>query len=201
MKLFVLFVVFYISTLQVNAQFSKNHHIYSKVGFNVGTHLGGEIYLSYVFKEKYSLDIGVNHYIQTSRIRPNDYQSGLLSFLSLDWSDGNDIYKDAQILVGRVILMNETTRFNIKAGIGYTQVNHAVNFTPISNAILGPNYSYERHQFYTTSFILNPIFEITSSQIAGFYLSSIFIVNKETIVFGFGFGLMYGLLRSPRRRR
>jgi len=171
-------------------------------GFSLGTHLGISGNLNYIYKNTYSLEFGGRFYGQKSKLRPNDFKGGLIGGVTLGIEDGNDLYFDTQLLVGKIFPMRlPQRRWNLKVGLAYTEVEKSVNFKEAEKSLFGANYSYDKHRFSTISLLINPVLEYPFSQIFGIYISGHLIVNKETVFFGVGCGLIYGLLRDSNQRK
>lgn len=201
MRTLIYFILFFFLSLQVKGQFSENHNIYTQSGFSLGTHLGIHGSIDYIYKNTYSLSVGARLYGQKSKQRPSDFKGGFASAISLGLADGNDLYTDVYVLVGRVLPINiPERRLNLRAGLSFTDVTKAINFQPIEKSILGGNYSFDNHRFSTVSLVLNPTLEYTFSQVLGISVYGLCIVNKETVNVAVGCGMIYGFLRGPRRR-
>ncbi len=198
MRTILYFIFIYVFALQANAQFAEKHNIYTKFGLEPGTHLGVNVSYNYVYNNTYSLELGVRWYFQTSKLRPDDFNGGIESALSLGFSDGKDFYKDIYVLGGKVIPFKNTKekRLHLKIGFAYSTVDIATNFQPAPPALFTPNYTFNRRKYATLGYIINPVVEFMSSQYAGFYISPHIIINKQTIFIGLGLGCQLGLLRG-----
>lgn len=194
MRGLIIFMFFLFYTFGAKAQINDNS-LYGNLGFSVGTHINGEYGVNYIYKNKYSLYIGNHFYSQRSPDRPSDFSGGIFSIFGV----GHDRYEDIQVLVGKIIPSeNNNTRVNIRAGLAFTKVNKVVDFV-YAPTLLGPNYTFNRHQFNTVSLVINPVFEMIKSRVLGLYLSSAIEVNKETVFFGVGFGITAGILRAKKK--
>lgn len=201
MRTFIYFILFFFLSHHVKGQFSENHNIYTQSSFSIGTHLGIHGSIDYIYKNTYSLSVGARLYGQKSKQRPSDFKGGFASAISFGLADGNDLYTDVHVLVGRVLPLNiPGRRLNLRAGLSYTDVTKAINFEPIEKSILGGNYSFDNHRFSTVSLVLNPTLEYPFSQVLGISVYGLCIVNKETVNVGVGFGIIYGFLRGPKRK-
>lgn len=198
MRLFLYFIFFCVFTFQAQTTFSQDHNIYANFGIAISSHFDGELGVNYIYKNKYSFYIGSRNYSERSPDRPSDFKGGLFSVFGA--GNGSDLYEDVQILIGRVLpSKNGNSRLNLRAGVSYTNVQKAINFE-YNPTFFGPNYSYDRHRFSTVSLIISPVFEITRWQVFGMYLSSVLVINKETVVFGAGLGITAGLLRAKKKK-
>lgn len=200
----ILYIIFIsMLTVQAKAQFAEKHHIYTKFGFELGTHLGLNISYNYIYNNAYSLEVGVRGYCAKSELRPSDYKAGLEAAFSLGLgnSNGNDYYNDVFLLVGKVIPINRLSnrRLNVKVGLAYTEVNVVENFQPAPTSFLGANYTYDIRHYNTISLLINPTLEYPFSQFIGVYVSPQISVNKEAVNVGVGIGLEVGLLRGKKK--
>lgn len=196
MKTTIFIFILTIISSTVNAQFSEKNAIYLTSGLNVGNFWGAHLNLNYIINNKYSFQAGISGLVREPKSKPQNYSQGLLGLPDFAYYDGMG---DFQILVGRIFMsfQNSTTRLNIVAGIGYTEMNEATNWESVYDKFrIGSNYTYDIVTHNSISFIIEPKIEFPSTRYFGLILSPRFQINKDWAYVGVGIGAMLGLLRQ-----
>jgi len=68
MKKFILLFIITVSS-NINAQFSENNSIYSSGEIDFGNYIGVNVNLNYIYKEKYSFQLGYSGHMGISKNR------------------------------------------------------------------------------------------------------------------------------------
>ncbi len=197
MKHILIILILFICENEVNAQFGQNHAIYLSSELSLGNYFGIDENLNYVYKEKYSLKVGLSGHFRKPKSQPEDYSGGLLSLFSFGMINPFDQLLTYQIAFGRIFLLNksETIRLNAAIGIGYTTIAEPQNWNRVTGFI-APNYGWEYKKYQRVSLIINPKIEFPVTRIVGLTVSPMIHVNTKRTYFGIGIGSMLGLLKK-----
>lgn len=199
--LFTLLV--FLFSQKLNAQFFENNSIYLSNEILFGNHLGIDVSLNWINKNKISIQSGYSGHISFAKSRPNDYTGGSISLFTLGTNSPSDKINTFFIKVGKVILLNEkeTIRFNLMGGLGITSFREATNWQPLTGSnqggfISGPNYTFD-YQFETLlCVILNPKLEFPLSRVFGLNISPLVEISSKRVVWGIGVGTMVGNIKN-----
>lgn len=199
MKYALVTILLLCSIPSLNAQFAENHALYLTSELNLGNYIGVDVNLNFLYKEKYSFKMGYSGNTKTPETLPDNFDPGLLGFLSSDRP--KDRIENFQATMGKVFYLNQagTIRLNMMLGAGYTLLRAASDWERSSGGgfllYLGPNYSWTYFYDQTWSFIINPKIEFPFTWIAGFSVSPTVQLNEKSSFYGIGLGYMLGLLK------
>lgn len=196
----------FVSVHIANAQFAENHAIYLSGETGGGNYFNTDLNLNYVFKENYSLQVGLTGNLRKPISQPDDYFGGLLKtvfFFGL--ADPKDMLETYHISAGKIVNLNKskTIRANLLLGVGYTTIKEPENWQKVEGSIIEgmvrDNYTWDWEKRHGVSLIINPKIEFPLTQYWGLTVSPMVQVNKDRTYFGIGVGSALGLLRPKKR--
>lgn len=199
MKYGLVILLFFTFLNAVKGQFGQNHAIYLAPEMSLGNYFGIDAGLNYVYKEKYSFQIGASGHLRVPKSQPEDYSRGMVTVFTFGLHGPFDQMETYKVAFGRVYTLNEkrTIRVNALIGLGYTKLKRAHNWQWTGGFITG-NYNWEYQDYHVVSIIINPKIEFPLTRIYGLNVSPIVQINKRTTYFGVGIGHMLGLLKAKR---
>ncbi|MGB0883798.1 MAG: hypothetical protein ACPG4W_07775 [Flavobacteriales bacterium] len=200
MKSFVILFIFLINSAIANAQFGKEHAIYVSSDLSFGMYFGIDLNLNYMYKETYSLRLGLSGFVRDSKTTPKDYNPGLEL---LPFTGPIDQLVNYQLCVGKIKLLNPkgTIRLNQFVGLAYTLISEPDNYVKGSSGFFSDNYDWEFEKHHVLSLLINPKFEFAFTRYFGLSISPILLINKDRVNIGVGAGTMFGLLRKRKKQR
>jgi len=200
MRTTILTILFCITVLSSQAQWSEKnttpqkHFLYTSGDYVMGQNNGGNLGLSYIYDEKYSISIGYSATNKVEQSLPMEYLKSAENLTPINDDIPFKNFEDLHILVGRVINLNtsNTLRILLQGGPGISNYRE-----PIFN-ITGDQYFHTTQTTKKLCFILNPKLELPLSCTLGFSVGPMYVVNNEQSYIGVGVGLMYGVLRNSK---
>ncbi|NIJ43596.1 hypothetical protein FHR24_000035 [Wenyingzhuangia heitensis] len=165
---------------------------YAAGSLEVGNHLGFDVSVNYIYKNKYSFSLGRLGMLYGSDNYPSDKDdTDGLGFEGID--DAGHIY----FSIGRIIEIKNSDkfRFNLSMGLARTSGYREYNYTRGEKTNNGYYYNSEFEDYHIYSVILNPKFEFVKFSASGLYISPKVILNKKKSFYGVGLGLMLGRVR------
>ncbi len=190
--------VFFISTAQ--AQWSQEwqtkeneHLLYANGDLMVGNNSGGNLGLSFVYKSKFSVEVGYsagsNQINSQIPVLKSAIKSNAESLLN-----PNEMMENFNIMFGRHFNLNsrETIRFILQGGPGMSMMMNWLNEQP--DAKLG---SFPKNELIRTkdfSFALSSKFEFPITELFGFSAGPTLILNHEKRYMSFSVGFIYGII-------
>ncbi len=198
MKRKITLLLFLISINVAYAQLNVNNTIYLTGELSLGSYIGIDINLNYIYKEKYSFKIGYVGNIRKPKSQPKNYASGLTGLFTFGLSNPYDQFENYQIGFGKIYNLNEngTIRTNLSFGLGYTTIREPENWELINDGFLTENYTWNYKKYNTVSIVINPKIEFPLTRFYGLTISPMLQINKDRTYFGIGIGQMIGLLRK-----
>ncbi len=192
-----------LSTLAItlNAQFLEKNYIYISGCPSTGTHFGVEYNLNYIYNNRISVKAGYSALLKKANSLPDDYKKGVVWIpLPTAYLDPMDSFETYQLLFGWVLPVksNYKIRFNFMAGLGYTFIQEASNWTYEGYDGWSSNYTYDFVDHQRLSFIFQPMAEFTFKRTFGITVSPVILVNEKTFYAGLNWGLMMGVVRGKR---
>lgn len=190
--------VFFISTAQ--AQWSQEwqtkeneHLLYANGDLMVGNNSGGNLGLSFVYKSKFSVEVGYsagsNQINSQIPVLKSAIKSNAESLLN-----PNEMMENFNIMFGRHFNLNsrETIRFILQGGPGMSMMMNWLNEQPDTK--LG---SFPKNELIRTkdfSFALSSKFEFPITELFGFSAGPTLILNHEKRYMSFSVGFIYGII-------
>lgn len=206
--LIISIIAFFLTTAiaPANAQFTENHAIYLSGEVGGGNYFNTDLNLNYVFKESYSLQVGLTGNFRKAVSQPDDYFGGLIkTVFSFGLSSPKDMLEIYHISAGKIINLNrsKTIWANLLVGVGYTTIEEPTNWQKVGGSIIEDmvkdNYTWDWEKRHGVSFIVNPKIEFPLTQLWGLTVSPMVQINKDRTYFGIGVGSTLGLLRPKNR--
>lgn len=204
----IIMAAFFLATAiqSANAQFAENHAIYLSGEMGGGNYFNTDLNLNYVFKESFSLQVGLTGNFRKAVSQPDDYFGGLIkTVFSFGLSSPKDILETYHISAGKMINLNrsKTIRANLLFGVGYTTIEEPTNWQKVGGSIIEDmvkdNYTWDWEKRHGVSFIINPKIEFPLTHFWGLTVSPMVQINKDRTYFGIGVGSTLGLLKPKRR--
>lgn len=193
-----------LTTLNIaSAQFAEKHAIYFSGEVGGGNYFNIDLDLNYVFKENYSLQIGLTGNFRKAVSKPDDYFGGLIKtvfFLGL--AGPKDQMETYHISLGKIVNLNKsrTIRANLLFGVGHTTITEPENWKKVEGGIIDEmvtdNYTWDYEKRNGVSFIINPKIEFPVTRYWGLTVSPMVQINKDRTYYGIGVGKMIGLLKG-----
>ncbi len=190
--------VLFISTVQ--AQWSQDwrtkdneHLLYANGDLMVGNNSGGNLGLSFVYKSKFSVEVGysagsnqINNQIPILKSANKSNTDNIIN--------PNEMMENYNIMFGRHFNLNskETIRFILQGGPGMSMMMNWMNEQPENNSI-----DFSKNELIRTtdvSFILSSKFEFPITNLFGFSAGPTLIMNHEKRYLTFGVGFIYGII-------
>lgn len=202
MKQLLLLLFFFAVAITASAQFAENNAIYLSGELGGGNYFNGDLSLNYVYKEDYSLKIGLSGNLRKPVSQPDDYFSGLVKTVFMfGLANPKDQLETYSISLGKIVNLNKSKniRANLMFGVGYTTITEPENWKKVEGNILDglvvDNYTWDYGESHGISFIINPKIEFPFTRFWGLTVSPIVQFSKDRTYFGIGIGSMIGLLR------
>jgi hypothetical protein len=182
------------------AQPGSKHACYFNSELHAGNFLGFDLGLNYVFQQSYAIRAGYTQTYQRASTLPKDYTPGVLGVLLLGVASPFQSAVHYQLAVGKLLPLNQsgTVRFNLMAGVGYTDAKEPAGWQPIGANFWEPNYSWEYRSFRAYTILVNPKLELPLLRYFGITLSPLLMLNRYNTYFGLGVGQTVGMLRPPK---
>ncbi len=196
MKKLLLIVAALLLTVASYAQWSyrflsqEKHFVYSSGDVVVGNRTSGNLGLSYVFDNKYTVNVGFSATTKTEAELPNEI---LKSTEELNPAYSTPAFVNSQnihIMVGRVIKLNHDGSFRLllQGGPGL-YAKRSPSFTIKSN-----EYNYQMDVVSNLCLVVNPKVEIPLFSTIGVSAGPMAVINQNEKYFGAGIGIMYGII-------
>uniref|UniRef100_UPI0032175200 hypothetical protein n=1 Tax=uncultured Draconibacterium sp. TaxID=1573823 RepID=UPI0032175200 len=198
MKLLVLSILFCIVTLSIQAQWSDNnkspqkHFLYTSGDYIVGQSNGGNLGLSYMYNNKYSISIG---YAATKKVEqpiPKEFLKSGTELIPIIPDQPFQNFEELHLMVGRVFNLNKRARILLQGGPGIS------NYREPDFKVSGNEYSHVMQTSKKLCLVVNPKVELPLLCTLGCSVGPIFVMNNEYKYMGLGIGLMYGVLRNDK---
>lgn len=202
MKEILILLFIFVGINTASAQFAENNAIYLSGEVGGGNYFNGDINLNYVYKENYSIKIGVSGNLRKAVSQPGDLRSSLTeSVFTFGLTNPKDQLDTYSVSLGKVVNLNKSRniRANLMFGVGYTTITEPENYEKVEVSIIGGmvmgNYTWDYGKRHGISFIINPKIEFPITRYWGLTVSPMVQLNKDRTYFGIGIGSMIGLLR------
>ncbi|WP_346859282.1 hypothetical protein [uncultured Draconibacterium sp.] len=200
MKAIVIIIFFTAMVLGSSAQWAdrdlspQKHFLYTSGDYVMGQNNGGNLGLSYIYNDKYSISIGYSATNKVEQSLPSEYLKSAEALTPINDDMPFKNFEDLHIMVGRVINLNasSTMRLLLQGGPGISNYRE-----PIFN-VSGDQYYHSTQTTKKLCFIVNPKLELPLSCTLGFSVGPMYVVNNAQSYFGLGVGLMYGVLRNSK---
>lgn len=182
-----------------SGRFSDTHNIYMRMGFNKGNYvLGFNTDLNYIYKNKYSAQIGYSGFFKHAESEPSDYSIGLLELFTFGVTRAYDQVHNWNLMVGRVLPLNdsETLRLHIRGGAAYSRRLVPTNWSDENTFGLAENYVYDYDKNIRAAIVINVELEWAYLSFTGNSVDGVFMVHDDQVYFGLGLSGSLGLLRS-----
>jgi len=186
-KLFIIVLLF----IECGYAQQKNL-LYVSGSLEIGNHLGLDIGVTFINKNKYSFSVGGLGMLYGSDNYPDDKDdTDSFPFYGID--DAGHLY----FSVGKLIVINnsKTSRLNLSLGFAKTSGYRRYNYIRGEKSDHGYNYSYDFENYRNYSVIINPKFEFVRYDFSGLFISPKIILNSKKSFYGIGLGLMLGKVR------
>jgi hypothetical protein len=196
--IFLSICVFLVNTTQAQWyqewRTKKNEHLlYANGDLMVGNNSGGNLGLSFVYKSKFSVEVGYS-------AGSNQIDNQIPILKSANKSDAeyllnpNEMMENFNIMFGRHFNLNskETIRFILQGGPGISYMMNWGNEQPENNLT-----GYTKNELLSTkdvSFIISSKFEFPITELFGFSAGPTLILNHEKRYLSFGVGFIYGII-------
>lgn len=170
------------------------------MGINKGNYvLGFNTDLNYIYKNKYSAQVGYSGFFKQADSEPSDYSIGLVEFFSFGLTRAYDQIHNWNFLVGRVFPLNdsETLRLHFRGGAAYSRRLVPINWSKDITFGLAQNYVYDYSKNIRTAFLINVELEWAYLPFTGHSIDGVIMVHEDQVFFGLGISGSLGLLR-PR---
>jgi len=201
--LFVSAVAILLAYLQGKSQetsFSDVHSLYWQTGINTGNYnVGFSSDLNYIYKSRYSLQVGYSGFFKHPDSEPNDYSTGLVTLFSFGLERVYDQVHNWNLLVGHLIPLNhsETLRLHVRAGGAYSRRLIPINWAPVQGAGITENYGYDYLVKTGPALVFNVELQWAYLQFLGHSLDAVLMMRDNDVFVGIGISGSLGLLR-PR---
>lgn len=161
--------------------------------------------INFQHKQKYSFEFSRSLSFSPSKETPNEDEGPSFDFGPINSYYGTlDEDRGYNLLIGRIIKPSgqQIFRFNLMAGLGFTEISNKVNHRLVRRSFLftvQDSYEYDEHRFSTLSLILKPKIELIVGRYLGLNLFNQMTLNKDRFMVGrFGIELTYGILRGKK---
>lgn len=116
-----------IAQVELHAQFWENNALYASGNLDFGNYIGVNLGINYIYKEKYSFQLGASSHVRKPKSQPEDFSGGLASLFLAGPYDTFDNYRCS---IGGIIPLNkkETMRLNMLVGAGYAIISEPINW-------------------------------------------------------------------------
>lgn len=206
MRSLVTALVFFLTIQVANAQWSykfrwrQKHYLYTTGDYVVGKNNAADLSLNYVYNKSISLKVGYSASSPEQSRLPTDYLKSTSNLAPTDINGPFENMESYHLLVGKVFNIGsaEKVRVVLQAGPGLSTQRTPVFWKRADATAFETNYDYTIHKKQMLGLVVNPKVEFPFSNMFGFSIGPMFIMNKETKYLGAAVGFMYGIIGNDK---
>lgn len=190
----ILIISLFIFPFIADAQFFENHAIYSNQSFSFGNYTGPSLGINYIYKEKITFHAGGSMLFKNAIDLPAGERS-CHAFLS---GTPCEQLGSVEFMLGKIIRINNKTRFNLRAGVIYSEEKIPFNWGESSSWLWGRILTYEIKKDKRIGFVFEPAIEFPYLHWWGFSISSFLKADGKTLAYGIKINQLLGVLKNKR---
>lgn len=169
---------------------SDDPYVYGEIGMGVGKYTMYQGSVNCILKERHSVSLSYYRNWRNAEALPSDYEGWLISF-----GKPNDKLIFMAATYGRVVVLTNITRLNLKAGPLFGTYRYLSDFVR-SAAWFSPNYTYTRYRENTYGLLFNPSFELSFTNTWGLSMGGHVLVTNNQYSYAIQAALIAGSLRK-----